>query len=404
MILFTNMPSNAQSSCDLNRFAILSNISEATEKITLTEFMSDKEELEDRIAGINEKIQLVPFEINLNGSVSHNTDAGKFDSYDRTETAGISGVLDLNLERQLVQEKILNVQQKLLFIDFDQIEKTEANSKIITVIEIIESNILKELLNAQALIYDEKLEFFEILSAGGERRYGEIVEAKFALNEIDAKITALNLKLEEKLFYLGVSSIGTQFSGSRLNFDVALGDVACDTTSYEIRKLDLQIELLNAQLRTFERLNEIDVKLSLELNQTSTNSSYSDELNAAFSMSFPLFDGGNRESEKKTDLRKLSLLKRQRDRAFVDRKNIIAQRLKTERVLQSSLRNIENEKDEIKQNILELKARAGMGQSVFLELKNKSLEFSKMLESEVRLKSDFLTGWVNFLGRVDGIK
>ena len=52
----------------------------------------------------------------------------------------------------------------------------------------------------------------------------------------------------------------------------------------------------------------------------------------------------------------------------------------------------------------ELLLRKSMGQSVFLEYSNKKLERLEMKEALLRLKADFIIGWIDFLEQVNGFK
>ena len=91
-------------------------------------------------------------------------------------------------------------------------------------------------------------------------------------------------------------------------------------------------------------------------------------------------------------------------RSRIELRELFERRKKTEGVFILSINSLEKQLNELKTRIEELDLRSSMGQSVFLDYSNKKIEYLELKEGLLRLKTDFLTGWIDFLEQVNGYK
>ena len=75
-------------------------------------------------------------------------------------------------------------------------------------------------------------------------------------------------------------------------------------------------------------------------------------------------------------------------------------RLSTESVFYESFKSIEREINALKIASDELETRQGLGQGVFEERLNNNLQILGLEQARLRLITDFISGWVKFLGTV----
>ena len=79
---------------------------------------------------------------------------------------------------------------------------------------------------------------------------------------------------------------------------------------------------------------------------------------------------------------------------------LISKELEIEYVLSNSLGIISNTLEEKKSLLIELSERMQLGQSLFVEVSDASLEENILEESGLNLVAQFLIGWVNYLEQI----
>ena len=151
-------------------------------------------------------------------------------------------------------------------------------------------------------------------------------------------------------------------------------------------------------------LESLDFDKNFELNFDSTISSQfdrrgqnSNQAQASIVFSKNLYDGGQTVNERSKLRSNINLKKQQIKEILLSSKNDMILRKSREEVLITSLESIKSEIQGIDERIKELKQRQNLGQTVFLEITSNKKEKLRLQESALRITTDFINGWFDFL-------
>ena len=395
---------NEAFSCSLNRISNYSQLFNYLDDIVIPDFDVEKDKLIGEIAKLDDEAKLLPLNVDLTEQFEHETKIGSFHSNDLSESTEITISYDLNLSKRSIQSSLINEKKKLLFSNLQINENKHTSSKINAAVDVLESIELEKIFSKKALILSEQSEYYATLRQSGVLKTNEISDIVNKLQNNRDKIIANSVKKDEKLFYLSLSlsdfnnfpSIETQILTPLTNL--------CMFSAETIKKQKSEMKILRLQQKLLEMSSRSKFSFDLGASQTSTEANYSDEASISLSMKFPLFDGGSNSIKKKDLERTMSYKKKNLKRSEQNLVDSFNRRKKTEDVFLLSINTLEKQIYEAEERISELVLRKAMGQSVFLEYSNKKLERLEMKEALLRLKADFIIGWIDFLEQVNGFK
>lgn len=404
IIIISSLIFNEAWSCSLNRISNYSQMFNYLDNIIISDFDIEKDELISEIAKLHDEAKLLPLSVDLTEQLAHETKIGSFHSNDRSESTELTISYELNFKKRSIQSSLINEKKKLLFSNLQINENKHTSSKINAAVEVLESIELGNIFSKKAVILSEQFEYYESLRKSGVLKTNEISDIANKLQTNRDKIIANSVKKDEKLFYLTLSSSDFTVFPSIEKQTLAPVTSVCTFSAETIKKQKTEMKILRLQQQLETMSSRSKFSFDLGVSQTSTETTYSDEASISLSMKFPLFDGGSSATEKKHLERTIRNKKKSLKRSEQNLVDLFNRRKKTEEVFLISINTLEKQVYELGERVSELELRKSMGQSVFLEYSNKKLERLETKEALLRLKADFIIGWMDFLEQVNGFK
>lgn len=391
-------------SCSLNRISNYSQMFSYLDDIIISDFDIEKDKLISEIAKLHDEAKLLPLSADLTEQLAHETTIGSFHSNDRSESTELTISYDLNFKKRNIQSSLINEKKKLLFSNLQINENKHTSSKINAAIDVLESIELDKIFLKKAVVLSEQFEYYESLRKSGVLKTNEISDIANKLQSNKDKIIANSVKKDDKLFYLTLSSSDfTVFPPIERQILTPITS-ACIFSAETIKKQKTELKILRVQQKLEAMSSRSKFSFDLGVSQTSTETNYSDEASISLSMKLPLFDGGSSATEKKHLERTIRNKEKNLQRSEQNLIDLFNRRKKTEEVFLLSINTLEKQVYELEERVNELALRKSMGQSVFLEYSNKKLERLEIKEALLRLKADFIVGWMDFLEQVNGFK
>jgi len=384
--------------CSPERFAEPFNISR---NITINEVADYKFEIlqkQNNIINLSSKLN----ENNI--SVAFSQDAELTDSSEvsglgkPSKTSSISLSYSLNFYQKNIKNRLLKEQIKLNKIQLHQLQLKRQIAKLKMIVELSQANNLNLLYHEKQSLIDEQIKYYSALREAGKPDFDKELsvqsEASTNRDKIFANSIVIN-DLKQKLTLDETTSKLIKMSGGPLT---AFTPDVCQLENFQILNLSLEIRALQVELES------LDFDKNFELNFDSTISSQfdrrgqnSNQAQASIVFSKNLYDGGQTVNERSKLRSNINLKKQQIKEILLSSKNDMILRKSREEVLITSLESIKSEIQGIDERIKELKQRQNLGQTVFLEITSNKKEKLRLQESALRITTDFINGWFDFL-------
>ena len=394
-----------ENACNQHRLRSLSKMAEMAKEIKLADFEIRVRELQLEILRIKREAEIIPLTVSVAGKSSHTSEiSNEFWDKDYGESVEVNTTYDLNFWKQKLKTQIQATQIQIYEAELQSLLNEELQSKLLALVDIAESDVLSRILKHQISLYNEKLNYFMQLQEGGSKQLAKMSEVKIKIAEAQDKITANEIKLNQKLSYIGMEANDMPRSEIITNFNVPEFETTCNYSPSEIKKLSAELELIRLEDVSHDYVNKIDLSVGVSLSQRRTHLGHNNEAQVALSGKLPLYEGGKGSVDKFVSAQSKSLKSKSIARAREDLESLLDQRPSSEKVFMASINNLETQIAEASILVRELEARKQMGQSVFMEFTDKKIEKLKLMEVQLRLQSDFLQDWVQFLRKVNGFR
>ena len=396
--ILSGYDANANPLCDTQRFSEPFLISQ---KLVVREVVDYKFEIlqqQNNISDLYRKLN------ENNFSVTFSQDAEVLDSSEvsgigkPSKTSSITLSHPLNFFQQNMKKRLLEEQVKLNKIQLHQLQLKRQIAKLKMIAELSQANELHLLYNEKQRLIDEQIKYYSAWRAAGKPDFDKELsvqsEASTNRDKIFANSIVINdlrqkLSLNEAEFRL-VSTGNIPLSENNIQL--------CNLENFQVLNLALEIRVLQIE---FERLAfdknfelNFDSKLSSQVDRRGSNSN---QAQATIVFSKNLYDGDQTENERRKLLSNINLKKQQIKEALLSSKNDMILRKNREEVLITSLESIKSEIQGMDDRIKELKQRQNLGQTVFLEITSNKKEKLRLQESALRITTDFIKGWYEFL-------
>ena len=390
--------------CSLERTPKYSMLFLSLDELSIAQFELERSEILTEVSKLEDQLKVMPITIDFNEQVQHETSAGAVFSKDYSESSSVSLGYDLNFKKISLQKRIIDEKQKLLYSNLQVTDNKHSKSVFFAAFDILESLELEKLFQSKKKAFLEQSQYYETLNKSGILKISEVSELRSKIRSLDDKIHANTVKKNEKLFFLGLESSDFKSYPPITSQIFKNIELDCEFSPETIKKQITELKILEYQQELTALSARFNFSLDLEVSQTKTATAYSDEGSLAFSLKIPLYDGGSNSSQKR-DLNRIQKYKQKNlIRSRIELRELFERRKKTEGVFILSINSLEKQLNELKTRIEELDLRSSMGQSVFLDYSNKKIEYLELKEGLLRLKTDFLTGWIDFLEQVNGYK
>ena len=175
----------------------------------------------------------------------------------------------------------------------------------------------------------------------------------------------------------------------------------CSAQLNSYTKAKKSLELLNVELT--DKTLDLGPKINAFVKETENKNNigyFDNEIKYGVEISFPLFEGGRKIRQRQNILERIENKEYEVKKLQKESMRINKQRTEIEFVLSNSLDIISNTLEEKKSLLIELSERMLLGQSLFEEVSDASLEENILEESGLNLVAQFLIGWVNYLEQI----
>ena len=390
--------------CNLYRFVYFSNLVE-TSAFLNANISKNSFKINDLKADLNREIgnkNNLPIDISITSQI-YKTDSNTFNSQrlSKNEVNELTGKVGIDLWNELSRRRVSNYKQSLISHDISSMKSSNDAEIIISLIEMSKTKSLIKLLEIRENLLTKKVEYFSLRKELGENVSQQLLETRKSRVENLNKISSANVKVSNLISKLEISY--TDYDGILplpIYLDVEK-NFQCSAQLNSYTKAKKSLELLNVELT--DKTLDLGPKINAFVKETENKNNigyFDNEIKYGVEISFPLFEGGRKIRQRQNILERIENKEYEVKKLQKESMRINKQRTEIEFVLSNSLDIISNTLEEKKSLLIELSERMLLGQSLFVEVSDASLEENILEESGLNLVAQFLIGWVNYLEQI----
>ena len=405
LIMFNSIKSSFAVECGTGRFEVLKTLRPLMVEIQIDDFTIQKKEIQSRINNLKKQIQIKPISLNAKTSNTHNFSDLKKSNHLQTQKNSIDILYDLNIIKSKNSNRQKELQIEILEFELSELHTKEAVVVYEGLLEYLMGMELNQYFEIEKRYFEVKRDYLNERKEFGDLNLENLLEVEKEIRNISDKILANSVRQIERLEYLNITN---DFIPPKIIISDNIINIlpkSCTFKPSSAQGLVLDKELVNQQLLGSEPLNRAQLNLKLQLSDEYSSNVYQNNLGASIELQVPIYDGGILAANKMKILSEEKIIEtkiRIETRKF---NSSIASRISTEQVFFESFKSIEREITSLKLSSAELETRQDMGQGVFEQRINNNLQILNLQQAKLRLLSDFLSGWVRFLGTVkDGLE
>lgn len=387
--------------CNLYRFVYFSNLLETSAflnaNISKNLFIINdlRSDLSREIGNKNN----LPIDISITSQI-YNTDSNTFNSQrlSKNEVNELTGKIGIDLWNELSRRRVSNYKQSLISHDISSLKSSNDAEVIISLIELSKTKSLIKLLEIRESLLNKKVEYFSLRKELGENVSQQLLETRKSRVENLNKISSANVKVSNLISKLEISYADYDeilplpiYLNVKKNFQ-------CSAQLNSFNKAKKSLDLLNVELT--DKTLDFSPKINAFIKETKNknNIGYLDnEIKYGVEISIPLFEGGRKIRQRQNILERIENKEYEVKKLQKESERINKQRTEIEYVLSNSLEIISDTLMEKKSLLIELSERMQLGQSLFVEVSDASLEENLLEESGLNIVAQFFIGWVNYL-------
>ncbi len=390
--------------CNLYRFVYFSNLVE-TSAFLNANISKNSFKINDLKADLNRELgnkNNLPIDISITSQI-YKTDSNTFNSQrlSKNEVNELTGKIGIDLWNELSRRRVSNYKQSLISHDISSLKSSNDAEVIISLIELSKTKSLIKLLEIRENLLTQKVEYFTLRKELGENVSQQLLETRKSRVENLNKISSANVK---------VSNLISKLEISYKDYDEVLPlptylnvekNFKCSAHLVSYTEAKKSLELLNVELT--DKNLDFGPKINAFIKETENKNNigyFDNEIKYGVEISFPLFEGGRKIRQRQNILERIENKEYEIKKLKKESVRINKQRAEIEYVLSNSLGIISNTLEEKKSLLIELSERMQLGQSLFVEVSDASLEENLLEESGLNLVAQFLIGWVNYLQQI----
>ena len=283
-----------------------------------------------------------------------------------------------------------------------QLEKAKHTKSVISeMIQIAKSISLENNLKDRKLIYEKQVDYFETLKVAGEKVSNELLKLNEKILDANDKLAALKVQqisssLRINLQPNNVKSIGNSnaiYFFEKMNF-------ICfprDSIKYKIALLEKNYV---QQLMKGEKYNQwpsVNIFNNYSRAKKKSTEVLTDNQTYGIKLSINLYNGGRDVYSIHESARKLEEIDRKIESELARSELNLTQWESTRRIYLASLVTLNTKLKSINEKIMELSEREKLGDSIFIELTDATLEASSVSENLISVQAELLTTAVSVL-------
>ena len=387
--------------CNLYRFVYFSNLVE-TSAFLNANISKNSFKINDLKADLNRELgnkNNLPIDISITSQI-YKTDSNTFNSQrlSKNEVNELTGKIGIDLWNELSRRRVSNYKQSLISHDISSLKSSNDAEVIISLIELSKTKSLIKLLEIRENLLTQKVEYFTLRKELGENVSQQLLETRKSRVENLNKISSANVK---------VSNLISKLEISYKDYDEVLPlptylnvekNFKCSAHLVSYTEAKKSLELLNVELT--DKNLDFGPKINAFIKETENKNNigyFDNEIKYGVEISFPLLEGGRKIRQRQNILERIENKEYEIKKLKKESVRINKQRAEIEYVLSNSLGIISNTLEEKKSLLIELSERMQLGQSLFVEVSDASLEENLLEESGLNLVAQFIIGWVNYL-------
>ena len=387
--------------CNLYRFVYFSNLLETSAflnaNISKNLFIINdlRSDLSREIGNKNN----LPIDISITSQI-YNTDSNTFNSQrlSKNEVNELTGKIGIDLWNELSRRRVSNYKQSLISHDISSLKSSNDAEVIISLIELSKTKSLIKLLEIRESLLNKKVEYFSLRKELGENVSQQLLDTRKSRVENLNKISSANVKVSNLISKLEISYADYDeilplpiYLNVKKNFQ-------CSAQLNSFNKAKKSLDLLNVELT--DKTLDFSPKINAFVKETKNKNNigyFDNEIKYGVEISIPLFEGGRKIRQRQNILERIENKEYEVKKLQKESERINKQRTEIEYVLSNSLKIISDTLMEKKSLLIELSERMQLGQSLFVEVSDASLEENLLEESGLNIVAQFLIGWVNYL-------
>lgn len=394
--------------CGLDRYSLFKDYLDKdaykSSQISKNQFNINK--LKADLAEQTGKKKILPVELSLTSQI-YRTDNDRINSleYANNEVNELTGKIGIDIWNELSRRRVANGKEELIKHDIEDLKDANEAEVLISLIDLSKTKSLLKILKARDLLLSQKVEFYSLKKKLGENVSPQLLETRKAqveninkINSAEVKVSNLISKLEISYSYYDLLEALNPHTDLKSDFN-------CNHPLKSFTKSLKSVELLKRRLSEsrFDKLPKVNAFVKETKNKNNIGF-YENEVKYGVEITLPLYQGGKGWKESQNIKRRIKnkefeIVKLQEEGARFHN-----QRKEIEFVLINSLDIITDTLNEKKQLIEELAERIILGQSLFVEMSDATLEVNLLEESRLNIVTQFMTGWITYLekiGRLD---
>lgn len=390
--------------CNLYRFGYFSSLIE-TSAYLKANISKNSFRINDLESDLSKEIgskKNLPIDISITSQI-YKTDSNTFNSQrlSKNEVNELTGKIGIDLWNELSRRRVSNYKQSLISHDISSLKSSNDAEVIISLIELSKTKSLIKLLEIRENLLTQKVEYFSLRKELGENVSQQLLETRKSRVENLNKISSANVKVSNLISKLEISY--TDYDGILplpIYLDVEK-NFQCSAQLNSYIKAKKSLDLLNIELT--DKTLDLGPKINAFIKETENRNNigyFDNEIKYGVEISFTLFEGGRKIRQRQNILERIENKEYEVKKLQKESVRINKQRAEIEYVLSNSLGIISNTLEEKKSLLIELSERMQLGQSLFVEVSDASLEENMLEESGLNLVAQFLIGWVNYLEQI----
>lgn len=388
------------SDCNIERFKILKEIIPLAKEVTINDYTIQKKEILSRISDIEEQIKLIPISITANISNSQNFEGLEKNNQVSKQRNSIDFSYELNRIKIINTKKQRLLEKELLEFELLKLELKETETIYEGLLEYLMGLELQNYFDIEKRYYEIKRDYINERKKFGDLNLENLLKVEKEIRNISDKILANSVKQIERLDFLNITKdfvpSGLKISNNELN----ILSKDCFFEPIFSQGMRIEEELLSQKVDATSISNSSQLNFSLQISDETSSNQYQNNLGASIQLKVPLYDGGILDTKKRKIFSEKRILESKRRIEQLSFDTTVSSRISTERVFYESFNTIEREITALRTASSELKTRQNLGQGVFEERINNNLQILNLKQAKLRLVTDFLSGWIKFLGTV----
>ena len=394
----------ASQNCNISRFSVPFFYVQRIENegVSLDEFTYKLDTQKNLIDDFENQLAERTFSIQLSQSAqSRNLSDGRSLSSHNSISNSLDLSQNLNIIELSSRQNLLKLRKEIAKQELKRLIRSHQIELFRHVIDIADAQTFEKIITKKLQLRQLELQFYDQKFDDGEISQTDILTVKTEIRRLRDQLVANKIKLSGIYAELGISQLSIRTDDFFDSVDELSSEFNyCEYDTFEASNIRREILLKREELRTLAISANYDLSLSASFSE-SRNINRASETDAKIGLNFsvPIYDGGSRRNELSKKLAEIGSLQTHLNNTSASAAAELQERANTEMIYKTSLAGIENEMSDIEQRIVELKTRGELGQSVFLESNTALLEYWGLQESSMRIKKDFLTGWLAFLAK-----